>query len=194
MFKTSYPITVSEDALKDEIFRKSYYKHKDMYSNLSITSPIPVEIAAECYEMYKESLEKNKTIEAAANIVSIILFISSNLQNYDPQALEKQLKTFGTVTDIKIFVCKPRKDQKELLDIKKEFIIEHIAEVYACIARLKKSDLWWDLGDYYFALSIHLGFSIYDNSQGLNMKIARDIMHFHDMIGNKYCKDFLHFL
>ena len=54
--KAFFPIACSEEALKDGIFKKAYYKHRDMFSKITVKSNIPVESAINCYKIYNDTL------------------------------------------------------------------------------------------------------------------------------------------
>lgn len=192
LITSMFPIYYSDEAFDDPIFKETYYIHKKFYLQIESQKNTSFGIISNCYDQYKNSYEENETLASVANMVSIVLFIFSIYQsdNFNDTLSSNQLLKFNQISKMKYLVNLPRENDSELNQAKKDFIKEYLKDTMVNIARLRMSNKFRDIGDYFFLLSFYLGFSYSENISISSQKTILEIMEFMGIFGNKYCMNF----
>ncbi len=185
-----FPIVCSEVALKDDLFKEAYNKHKHM-----LLSPykITLEEMINIYNLYYESFEENHTDESAGNMLSILLLIFCLLCEDDKIIeLSEEILKKGVLNSyfIKKHLVKAN-TQESKKEKRKEYYNNYRENYFALLEVLRKNIKLRDFADYYFALSYQIGF--YDNSSGVeaNKLIFNELIFNYAEMENQYAIDYL---
>lgn len=198
-FDILFPIVSSKNAFADPNFAKGYrYSTEIMNSFKELQAEPPTKLFDEFLSIcdaYKESIEVNKTLESAANLLSLYFLIfymfypDKSMMGLGFTSLSnnvefKNLMGETTAKDIcKIFDDFPVE--------KKQFIASFEDEIVCYIKLLKNSLEYAPLADYYLALRYFIGFIDSKYTQRTNVKIAVEVMSSLHKIDNPYATSFI---
>lgn len=185
-----FPIMVSEEALKDDDFRKGYdllCKIKEEGINNVIISN---DLINTCWNLFLKSWEDNKRAETAANLLCLnMLVFPSILEKDELKYIDSLNKTTenGTVMEaiiredsytdfIQNRMIKNINLNEEKNKIKIKFIQNNEDNVVEYIEFLKKILEWSQLGDYFCALRYYIGMVDNGRTTAFNMELGEEWM------------------
>ncbi len=192
-----FPALVSEDAMEDALFVKGYENHQRIFSisqnATSINENVEKEVE-DCIRFYKESVDKNKTCESAANLTAllILLFASYDLDNrsngfsgieelfHGGMSLQRFVKNlhYPNVEKSLIEKVEFQRDWKSMM--------EEIDEPLWALIKIVKKSKQKKYADYLIALRYL--YNVVDNEYGfgMNKSIGIEMMKSFAWTGNKY--------
>ena len=194
-----FPIKDTEEALQNHSFKKAYEIHKKLYACMINKTDFDENDIDVCIELYKQAFA-NGILEAAANHLSLILFIGYSLYLMTPELYESfenldvnitslgDLVSYGLLPN---FTDNSQEEYDELDIFRKEFIKENNQTTLNYINKLKKSQNYAFLGDYYLALRYIFGLVNNSLSAEMNNTIGYEMMRTFSAIGNKYARTFI---
>lgn len=199
VFDRFLPIVSSLDAMQNVHFREAFHLHEELSSKFvsgnAIYSTSDIE---KCIDLYDKAIEDN-VIEARANRLWWIIFLGAviNLMTTD-------LIAFAEVNDVNkcdikkvmksllpSFAEKPSAEDKELIEVRKEFYETNIVDLLVNIRFLKLSQMYADLGDYYMAISYLFGLTPDTISPEMKSSMGFEMLMMFDTMGNFYAKRML---
>lgn len=194
---TIFPIISTEDAIKNESFRKAYESHKKgIYLAGKIDSK-GLQMIFDCFRLYIDALEDERSkSEASANIIGLyylflVFWRAPSVVENNTWAIFLQL--LSTDTKIKTYInddnsSYKKKAEEIITELQSSEWVEFISK---CIKNIKRSNKWVDLADYYLALPYV--FFLVDNgfSRIFNNKIGMEMLKTFSSIGNEYATSYL---
>lgn len=195
------PIVSSENALKNENFKKAFETHKAFYEQLHNISMDGIENIDICIDGYLDATEDDENIEAeaaaAANFISLWYFMMIGMKT-TPELMKNK-------PAILINFTRDENARKEIEDISPSFEADAkalIGEIYddemkdlisEMLTIVKRSNCWSDLADYYLALQYAFNFVDNDLGVGFNLRIGTEMMTAFATVKNKYANQFISF-
>lgn len=194
MFSLVFPIVSSRESLINADFEKAYNLHKEFYETFDENK------LSECFEYYQKSVDNN-VIEAVANVLGLLICFFGSLEYLTPELYEtvevlnyksktiKSLMDYGFLPSLNYVACKKTKEELyHLKSLKNGVFGLNNIELRVLLYRLKESEKYSELGEYYTALSYI--FLLENNSVSDNVKIGREMMKSFAMWGNSYAQNF----
>ena len=192
------PLVSSEEALKNESFKKAFDVHKAFYDELHRVSLDGIDKVADiCVDGYLEAI-KNEEIEAeaAANFLALWYLMMASIKTVpmvmknQPAAL-KQVAARDEKARKVIENTDPsfETDAKEILsEIEDDETEELISDMLIAVKRSKE---WSDLADYYLALQYVWGIVKNDSDWIFNQRVGAEMMNALLSVKNIYAARFL---
>lgn len=203
-YNVMFPIVASEEALKDDDFRKGYDLlckiKEEAISNITIS----IDLINTCWNLLLKSWEGRKREETAVNLLSLNMMIFSSILEADEfkyidslsriarsGALIEQIIRDNSYTDfIQNRIIKSINHNEDKNKIKIKFIQDNEENVVEYLGFLKKTLEWNTLGDYFCALRYFVGMVDNGKTIALNMELGEEWMNSLLELGNKYAIDF----
>lgn len=189
-----YPLISTKTALRDKSFRIAYHSHKSLYNQLHELNFVGLDLIENYLENYWESYctdNKDVSSEAAANLYGLLLIpltfcrVFSMFSGSRPALIsvlaEKDIKFRDALEESAPLF----QEASEVLSnvIKDAEINARRTEI---LTKIKKSNHWSELADYYLALQYETG--LVDNGlpRNVNQRIGVEMMSAFCSIKNKY--------
>lgn len=185
------PFVTSDEAFKDDYFKKTYREHKLMLNRVNNNNL--GYLFCSIYESYLKLWKEHKIVEAAINILSILTLImiscimGVNSLNLCSRCLpnsyinNKSVKDYYVVTETDEF-------DDDIHRVKNFFAKEYNQLYLDILTEIKNSPIWVDLADYYSAFYICFNLDVDDADR---WNVLYDFLEIYKQMGNKYAKDFL---
>lgn len=197
--ETILPIVSSERALSNSDFQRAFKAHKRIIEGIHNFSMEGMEYIDECIDGYAEAVkDKNCEAEAAANYIAMWYFLLLSIKTVpliyenQPAALQQVARNDKQAKEIidntgDDFINEAKEAAGELSDPELEGYIDNLR------SKLKKSEKWYELADYYLALQYI--WNIVDNDLGwdFNRRIGVEMMNAFISVGNVYAARFILF-
>ncbi|MCM1233072.1 MAG: helix-turn-helix domain-containing protein [Ruminococcus flavefaciens] len=191
-----FPIISSENAIKNEHFKKAYYMHREFFSELQKQNLDNIDNGKICFEEYMDAFDdENSREEAAANLTGLwylwrMIILTPKVMKNQPVALQ-QLKSKDSKIKRIIEDADPN-FEKEADNLINEFNNSGFNEILLDFIKiLINSSILHELGNYYFALRFLLNLVDNDMKWEFNRRIAIEILCDFALLGNPYAKRFL---
>ena len=193
-----FPLTVTDDALKNKNFSKAYEIQKELYKCFVEKNDFNENNYDVCCELYKKAFEEG-ILEAAANHLSLVILLGCSLYILTPELCGnieyldvkicnlKDLVRYGFLPS---FTDNTEDEYKEIDDVRNDYVCCNNKIILTYINKLKYSKVYQSLGDYFLALRQMLG--LVNNSLTLenNYTIGYEMLRAFSSIGNKYARNF----
>ena len=198
--KTIYPRFSSEEALENHNFKTARHIQKRVYDAIFEGVEYDDRDAEQFIGMYQKALDEG-VILSAANILSFLFYLGEIYSAASIQLIEEAKALRGKETNAKAIASKmllseadkQTEDTAELEQEKLDFLKEYTPLILKCIAKLKRSEKFAYLGDYYLALRYIYRMVRNGNDHARNSEIGYEMMRAFKQIGNPRAKKFLDF-
>lgn len=199
-----------KDKYDDPLFERGYEAQKKIrkYFYKDETS-FDSKMFKTCHDSYIESVNENGTIESAANLLWLYVFVSSIWNNkhllggiYKLYSKQIDKKEFHKDYILKCFLDE-KSNEDEAYTKKEGFVpadrelkilekyVEKDEEVYALLFRcLRKNSQGCEFADYYMALQYILNLVDNDYDAAMNQVMGMELMRKFVIMGNKYAIEF----
>lgn len=199
MFDKMLPLICSDRALENEKFKEAYTMHQEIYELIIEGKEFDPDRIERCMNLYDSAREEG-VIESAANYLWWLFFFSFTLSFLTPKMLDN-INAFkqknATVKDILHNGYLPSFDNEpideetqEFQEARKCFIEDNEVSIIVNIYRLKHTQEYQDLGDYYLALYYKLDIISNTLSLEMNSAVGDEMLLAFSMMGNSYAKSF----
>ena len=193
MIEKILPCICSSRALENNNFKKAYLLEEKIFNCIINQSYNLLDKDMEkCFEYYFAAIDE-KVIEASANILRQIFFVGMITCWINPKFIDE----FEEIKEspkklVQSMYLTSYDDEKnsEWLQQREEFLEEYELQIILNIYRLKHSQEYADLGDFYIALRYIFGMVRNGNSPELNSAIGYQMMSEFSMLGNIYADKF----
>ena len=191
------PVTSSENAIKNEHFKKAYSIHRKFFDELQKQKLDNIDKAMSCFEEYIDAFDdENSREEAAANFIGLwyLLMVMIKLV---PKVMKNKTAALMQVKskDAKIKRILENIDpdfEKDADDLVNEFDDLELNEMLSDFMKsIKKSDKWYELGDYYLALRFFFNLVDNDMTWEFNRRLGIEMLSAFASVGNPYAIHFL---
>lgn len=191
-FHALFPLKVSEEAMKNEHFKRAYMSHDSLYEMYLNNGCIDTKLVHECLNEYLDACVNNTiSLEGMANLISLVFFLTSRYQQkaYTEENCPAILKKI--IKDNKEYECyrkgfevKPAEDKDNIMEV---FRTKDFMRIYNSSIRLLKSNPGFsDLADFYMALSFMFRFNTKNVADDYISWFSADMMTVLMRIGNVY--------
>lgn len=200
MFDKMLPLICTDKALENAKFKEAYDMHQEMYGLIIDGEEFDTDKIERCMDLYDAAREEG-IIEGAANYLWWLFFFSFIFSFLTPKMLDNIAalkKKDATIKDIihngylPSFDNEPTdKETQEFLEARKGFIEDNEVSMVVNIYRLKHTQEYQDLGDYYLAL--YYKFDIISNtlSPEMNSAVGDEMMLAFSLMGNSHADNFI---
>lgn len=191
------PVTSSENAIKNEHFKKAYSIHRKFFDELQKQKLDNIAKAMICFEEYINAFDdENSREEAAANFIGLwyLLMVMIKLV---PKVMKNKTAALMQVkskdTKIKRILENIDSDfEKDADDLVNKFDDLELNEMLSDFMKsIKKSDKWYELGDYYLALRFFFNLVDNDMTWEFNRRLGVEMLSAFASVGNPYATHFL---
>lgn len=191
------PIVVSEEAMKNEHFRRAYKYHREFYDELHKIKLDGIDHIDVCIDEYREAYEDKKIKpEAAANLLAIWSLMLMMIKTA-PLAMKNRSAALMQVAardpKAREIIDNPNPDfekdaQEAAAGLDDPEMVEMLDELKTTI---KRSKSWSDLADYYLALQYIWNIVNNDLGWDFNRRIGVEMLNSFVSVGNVYAARFL---
>lgn len=191
------PVTSSDNAIKNEHFKKAYSIHRKFFDELQKQKLDNIDKAMLCFEEYIDAFDdENSREEAAANFIGLwyLLMVMIKLV---PKVMKTKTAALMQIkskdTKIKRILENIDPDfEKDANDLVSEFDDLELNEMLSEFMKsIKKSGKWYELGDYYLALQFFFNLVDNDMTWEFNRRIGVEMLIAFASVGNPYAAYFL---
>ena len=193
------PIVSSEEAEKNEYFRKAVWIHRKIYDNLHKHSFEAMDKIDDCFDVYTKACDdENIGAEASANLLAVWYLLRMLIKTGAIMMERPAVITQLAATDKKARnALETMEDQRS--DFKRDYKImeagfndpECEEYITGLKIRLKQSSGLSYLGDYYLALHYFWNFEDNDLTTYFNRRIGIEMLNAFSSVGNQYAARFL---
>lgn len=177
------PLIESKEAYENDNFSKGMTIIKEMLNMKDVDISDGIKYFAEASDM--------DISEASANTLYCIFLLwmgqctdFASQQKFQSRLVSKQV-------DWKELIYETQKKQKKLVNERIVFIDNFDVVINILIKKLKRTEQWAPLGDYYLALRYVLGMINTGESDAMNQAVGIQMIKSFAQIGNKYALDFI---
>lgn len=199
MLDKMLPFICTDKALENAKFKDAYSMHQEMYTSIVDGEEFDTDRIERCMDLYDAAIGEG-VIEGAANYLWWLFFFSFTFSFLTPKMLDN-IAAFkqknATVKDIihngylPSFDDEPMaEDTQEFLAARKSFIEDNEVSMVVNISRLKHTQEYQDLGDYYLALYYKLDIISNTQSPEMNSAVGDEMLLAFSLMGNPYAKSF----
>ena len=191
------PVITSEEAMKNEHFKKAYELHKLAFESTFSDAKCSNDDIENCMDLYDQAIEEG-VIEAAANKTSMLMLFgiffglaSSQIMTVIEKIDKKNISTKEFLEKgILASLEEPTEEEQEWQAARKDFIDDNEVDIMVNIYRLKHSEKYAELGDYYLALRYFFGITSTSVSDEMARAFGQELMFNLKVLGNPYAKKF----
>lgn len=192
-----FPIMSSENAIKNEHFKKAYSNHRNFFDELQKQKLDNIDKAIICFEEYIDAFDdENSREEAAANFIGLWYLLMAMIKLVpivikNQSAALMQIKSRNHKIRRKLENIDPdfEKDANDLISELDDFELKEM--LFEFMKSLKKSGKWYELGDYYLALQFFFNLVDNDMTWEFNRRIGVEMLIAFASVGNPYATYFL---
>ena len=191
------PVTSSENAIKNEHFKKAYSIHRKFFDELQKQKLDNIDKAMICFEEYIDAFDdENSREEAAANFIGLwyllmvmIKLVPKVMKN--KTAALTQIKSKNPKIGRKLENIDPN-FEKDANDLVSEFDDLELNEMLSEFMKsIKKSGKWYELGDYFLALQFFFNLVDNDMTWEFNRRVGVEMLIAFASVGNPYAAHFI---
>jgi transcriptional regulator with XRE-family HTH domain len=191
MMEILFPLSCSDNALKNPSFKKGYDSCRRIIDALSHNEGIRGRIIPECFEAFEQATDDSEIPEAIANIIWLIFVEWSQIDGEMMKAAESLLYPQRNIPPFVKSYLNAKANESEETKKKRQDFINDFDEIIVKLITALKSSL--DLAElaYYF-LALRYVFSMIDTglSSEMNSAVGMQMMLSFLQLGNPYA---LHF-
>lgn len=199
MFDKLLPIVCTEEALQNTTFRQAYSIHNKIYQAIVKSAEIDPGLIDRCMGLYAAARDEG-VIEGAANNVWWIMFFGIITSLMTPQLLQNISRIEKKDATVKDFLLlgflgefgesSDEDSATEYEQSRRDYLDEYEVKLLVDIHRLKHSNKYADLADYYLALRYE--FNLLSNSltPEMNKAVGDEMMITLSMMSNPYAEAF----
>ena len=198
LIETLLPCVTSESAMECWFFRIGYKLHREILRELTYGAPLNHEFVQRCIQCY-DIADRNGIVEAAANRLWWLLFDGMMIRGVTPYLINNithlklnQLNLEEYIKNHYLWKIEDNDDEdaQNIAKARADYIKE-VAPEYACLLKkLKHSQDYSDLADYYSALRYFYGLVDNGLTYELNSVVGKQMLFSLEMFGNKYVERF----
>lgn len=187
LWKIMFPLFKSDEAMKNEDFRKAYNKCTSVLDSLSRNEEVAGHVWSDCFELFLSAV-KAEVPEAVANLFWLVFMDWSSIMDqkmrtaYTSLIYSRKNQQTAAKTILKI----NSEVSEEVIKKRREFIEEFDDFTFELIKALKSDLDWSDLGDYYLGMKYLLGMVDSGFSQEMNKTIGTQMLLAQVQLDNKY--------
>ncbi len=199
MFDKILPLICTDKALENTKFKEAYAMHREMYGLIIEGEEFDPDRIECCMDLY-DAARKEGIIEGAANYLWWLFFFAVIFSFLTPKMLDNIAafkQKYATVKDIihngylTSFDNEPIDEEtQEFHEARKGFIEDNEVSIVVNIYRLKHTQEYQDLGDYYLALYYKLDIISNTLSPEMNSAVGDEMMFAFSLMGNSYADSF----
>jgi len=192
LISASFPLFYSNKAGQETNFCKAFYFSNRIYKSIENEEIIMYTMINLCWKYYRISWKTKKTIEAAANLLSLIFLCFLSNQSEEEIELGKAImnkKRIDNTVLKKYYLC--TSNVKKANEDKEQFIQKHHKEVMELISLLKNTEGWKEVGDFYLALRYIMGLIDNEQDEDTNRLFGYELMGTLIEFDNPYAMDFI---
>lgn len=205
MIEKTFPLIVTDEAMGNKYFREALDKHNQFLrlvkdGSLEVEKKFKEKDLKYCLELY-EMAYKDGVEEGLANKLWWRFFVGIIYFFITPQLLERvesgrgfrRMEDFIKEGYLQHFDDDSEmiREKKEILKSRQEFLKENEVKILVDIYRLKHSQVYSDLADYYLALRYKFGLLTNSLSDEMNAAVGDEMLHTFSLMGNKYVEAFM---
>ena len=179
------------DHITDENFQIALNLHQSILKAVKRNASIRGDRFVDSINKYIDSWNKNKTIEALANILNLLFLLYSSV--LPSKQIEDELQSFIKKGMVKVnFLTKvaATNPTEQNSSLKKLILDEYLPLFYHCISTLKNDPQYYQLADYYMALSYKIGITENSYTKEINNIIGSEMMSYFALSKNPYALRF----
>lgn len=188
MMEIVFPLSYSDNALKNPSFKKGYDSCRRILNAVSRNEGISGRILPECFEAFEQAADDPETPEAIANMIWLIFVLWSQITD------EKMMKAAELLLYprrnkppfIKSFLNAKANESEETKKKRQNFINDFDEIIVELLKALKSSRDWSELADYYLALRYVVSMIDTGLSSEMNSAVGMQMMLSFLQLGNSY--------
>lgn len=183
-----FPLSCSDNALKNPSFKKGYDSCRRILDAFSHNESISGRIIPECFEAFERATDDSEIPEAIANMIWLIFVLWSQIID------EKMMKAAESLlypgrnkpTFVKSYLNAKANESEETKKKRQDFIDDSDEIIVELIKALKSSLDLAELGDYYLALRYVVSMIDTGLSSEMNSAVGMQMMLSFLRLGNPY--------
>lgn len=188
MMKTLFPLSCSDNALKNPSFKKGYDSCRRIIDAVSNNEVISGRVFTECFEAFEQAIVDSEIPEAIANMIWVIFLLWSQIID------EKMMKTAESILYprrnmtpfVKSFLNAKANESEETKRKRQDFIRDFDEIIVELLKALKSSLDLAELADYYLALRYVVSMVDTGLSSEMNTAVGMQMMLSFLQLGNPY--------
>jgi DNA-binding XRE family transcriptional regulator len=190
------PIIRSDVADSNQQFKQAYRLHKSIFEEVRRTGETHLSQFERCIDLYIESWRTFGIVESAANLLNLLMLAGIEVSDIDAEKVQNKLVLMKGLdfSAIRKFYLKNAEDVGNNEDRRKRFLDRNWRAIVVCLADLRQSERWRDLGEYYLAMYYFWGVVKGELSVNEYRLIGAELLEMYDALGNEYAKRFFDFL
>lgn len=189
-----FPVFHSEEAMKNVAFKRAFELHMCINEAIVSGTDLSADEISNCTDSYDKAITAG-IIEAVANKTAIQLIFGMLLCFTSPKIVNifgKMGKKFSTKEVLQTGFLSSLEDlteeEQSWQEARKEFVNENEIEIIVNIYRLKHSNNYSELGDYYMALRHFFGVISTSVSDEMSRAVGQELMLDLRLLGNPHAK------
>lgn len=187
LWKIMIPLFKSDEAMKNEDFRKAYNKCTSILDSFSRNEAVMGHVWSDCFELFLSAAEA-EVPEAVANLFWLVFLNWSQIMDQNMMSAytsliyprKNQQSAAKTMMKVKSEIS------EEVIKKRREFIEDFDEFTFELIKALKSDLDWSDLGDYYLGMKYVQGMVDSGFSQEMNEAIGMQMLLAQVQLDNKY--------
>lgn len=189
MMEILFPLSCSDNALKNPSFKKGYDSCRRILDAFSHNEGINGSIIPECFEAFEQATDDSEIPEAIANMIWLLFILWSQIMD------EKMMKAAELLLYprrdappfVKSYLNAKANESDETKKKRQDFINEFDQIIVELIKALKSSRDLAELADYYLALRYVVSMIDTGLSSEMNSAVGMQMMLSFLQLGNHYC-------
>lgn len=193
MMEILFPLSCSENALKNPSFKKGYDSCRRILDAFSHNEGISGRIIPECFEAFEQATDDSEIPEAIANMIWLIFVLWSQIMDEKMMRAAESLlyPRRNTPPFVKSFLIAKANESEETKKKRQDFINDTDEIIVELLKALKSSLDLTELADYYLALRYVVSMIDTGLSSEMNIAVGMQMMLSFMQLGNPYA---LHFV
>ena len=190
------PVLSSEDALKNNSFRKAYDAHMRAIESMKVGKEYSEADVNICFDLYSDAAEKDDIPEASANLLWWLLICEISMKNQWMLKIAEALNNSSDKSSklLKSYYLRDMSEDaadSEAPEIEQSEMGGFDEAITEILKELKQDGRLSDLADYYSALRYSFGCINNDLTEDMNQAIGNEMMLAFAELGNSYAKSFI---
>lgn len=188
MMEIIFPLSCSDNALKNPSFKKGYDSCRRILDAVSHNEGISGRIFSECFEAFEKAIVDSEIPEAIANMIWVTFVLWSQIIDEKMmRAAESLLYPRKNMPPlVKSFLNAKANENEETKKKRQDFINDSDELIVELLKALKSSRDWAELADYYLALRYIVSMIDTGLSSEMNTTVGMQMMLSFLQLGNPY--------
>ncbi|MDE7477202.1 MAG: helix-turn-helix transcriptional regulator [Lachnospiraceae bacterium] len=183
LMKVIVPLYCSEDALKNDNFKKGYELSQRLLDGFSKAETLPGSMIERIFKSFLSAADESEAPEAVANIMWCIFVWWTQI--YDTrQLLSLKNEQLSKKLSLKDYMKLRDMESDETKEKRKSFIVDFESVISSALRNLKSEMEWSDLADYYLALRYIVGMVDTDLTSEMDLAVGMQMMLSFITMGN----------